>query len=898
MDIKRDLLRTKFYIPPERPDMVARTRLLRQLDEWLESSRPLILVSAPAGYGKTTLIATWLRRLRAESAEATTRVAWLSIDDSDNDPASFFTYIVAAFQQAGFDWLPQGRSLWNVYESLPAEAIFTSLLNELDRAENQQSFVLVLDDYHKIQSAVIHEALQFLVDHAPPSLRVALTTREDPPLTLARWRARGQMTEIRAADLRFTAGEAATFLNEAMGLSLRADQIEALEERTEGWIAGLHLAALALKSPGPETAQTSEELIASFSGSHHYVIDYLMDEVLRQQNDEVSDFLRQTSVLERLCAPLCNTVTGRDDSHEILMHLERTNLFLVPLDDRREWYRYHHLMADSLRAGLDRSVREAAHRRASQWYESQGVPVGAFRHAHATDDLELAADVLERVIQNAAAWSRGEVSRLTGWLDSLPETTLAERPALSLHASRALYLSGRMERAEKLLRQAEQSLRRDAERAREQPELPTLAAILRASTDAMRGENLAAAAAAMSRILERPIALSRHTSARAADTLGLAHELTGNVESAEDAYRQASELAEAAGVRYLAVNARCEAALMQIQQGRLALAVETCRLALDLAGHGDIPPTGLVWAVLGDIARERDDLETAARLISTGIALAQKGGIVDDLRYAYLFLARLHQAEGEMAAALAAWQDAGSLMRPYNNPRLDQLSSAHRARIDLATGNLALAGTWARGYQRDRNAHQTEYLREFEDLTLARVLLAHHKEDEAFALLRPLAAEARAAGRNRTVIEANILLALAFHSRADDAEDALLTALSLAAPEGFARLFIDEGPALAPLLMQVRPSFPDFTDRLLAALPGNGPSSDNVPAQSESGDRLSEREMDVLRLLHAGLSNREIADELTITVGTAKWHVHNILAKLDAGNRVQAIARARERRLI
>lgn len=895
MDIKRDLLRTKFYIPPERPDMVARPRLLRRLNKWLESVRPLILVSAPAGYGKTTLVATWLRPRRAESPEATTRVAWLSIDDSDNDPVAFFTYLVAAIQEAGVDWQPQGRSLWNVSDSPPAEAIITSLLNEFDRAENQQPFILVLDDCHKIQTVVIHEAIQFLVDHAPPPLHVVLTTREDPPLTLARWRARGQMAEIRAADLRFTAGEAATFLNEAMGLSLTADQIEALEERTEGWVAGLHLAALALKSPGAGAAQSSEDLIASFSGSHHYVIDYLMDEVLRQQSEDVGDFLRQTSILDRLCAPLCNAVTGRDDSRDILMRLERANLFLVPLDDRREWYRYHHLMADSLQAGLDKPAREVAHRRASQWYESQGIPAGAFRHARATGDLGLAAGVLERVIQNAAAWSRGEMSRLTGWLDSLPETTLAERPALSLHASRALYLSGRMERAEKLLHQAEQSLVRDAEHV---PELAMLAAILRAATDAMRGENLAEAAVVMSRILERPAAVSQHTAARAADTLGLAHEMAGNVERAEDAYRRASELAHAAGVRYLAVNACCEAALMQIQQGRLALAADTCRQALDLAGHDDIPPTGLVWAVLGEIARERDDLETAARLIATGIELAQKGGIVDDLRYAYLFMARLRQAEGDTAAALAAWQDAGSLMRLYNNPRLDRLSSAQRARIDLAAGNQSLAEQWARDYQRERNAHQTGYSREFEDLTLARVLLALDEKDEALALLRPLATEARAAGRGRTTIEANILLALALRSRADEADDTLPVALSLAAPEGFARLFIDEGPALAPLLMKARPAFPEFTARLLAALRADGRLSHNVPAQSESGERLSEREMDVLRLLNAGLSNREIADELTITVGTAKWHVHNIIAKLDAGSRVQAIARARERGLL
>ncbi len=897
MNIKRDLLRTKFYIPPGRPEVVARPRLLRRLEEGLGDA-PVVIVSAPAGYGKTTLIASWLRRRRADSPEREYRVAWVSIDDQDDEPAGFFAYVVAAIQAAGIDWPLQGRPLWDDSDPQSVEALIAALLNEFDRAESQRPLILVLDDYHKIRSPVVHEALQFLIDHAPPTLHVVLTTREDPPLTLARWRARGRMIEIRAADLRFSAEEAADYLNGAMGLALSAAQVEALEERTEGWIAGLHLAALALKSPDREGRNSGEDLIASFSGSHHYVIDYLMEEVLRQQDGAVGDFLRQTSVLDRLCAPLCDAVTGRDDSRDILKRLERTNLFLVPLDDRREWYRYHHLMADSLRAGLDQSARETAHRRASQWYEARGVPAGAFHHARATGDLEWAADVLERVIQDAAAWSRGEMSQLTGWLDSLPDAALAERPTLALHASRALYLSGRMERAESLLRQADHSLRRDAEQGRPQAELTTLATILRAATDAMRGERLNEAIAAMEKILARPAAVSPHAVARAADTLGLARELTGDVAGAEEAYRRASELAGAAGVRYLAVNARCEAALMQIQQGRLTLAAETCRLALALAGDDDIPPMGLAWAVLGEIARERNDLKTAERLITTGIATAHKGGIVDDLRYAYLFLARLRLAQGDPAAALAAWHQADALIRPYHIPRLDSLSAAHRARIELSAGNLALVAKWAEAYRRERDARPVEYRREFEDLTLAGALLAAQQHAAALALLRPLSAEARASGRIRTAIQADILTALALPSRAQEASDALVAALASAAPEGFGRLFIDEGPSLLPLLAQARPAAPEFAGRLLAALSPDGRSDQPPPTPPTSPNPLSDREMDVLRLLNAGLSNREIADELTITVGTAKWHVHNIYEKLDARGRVQAIARARELNLL
>ncbi len=901
MDLKRALLRTKFFMPSARPDAVARPRLEQRLDEGLRLARPLTLVSAPAGYGKTTLLASWLRQRAVERSTPPARVAWVSLDDEDNDPATFFTYVIAAVQETGIDWQPLAQARWDLVDALPVEAILTSLLNEIGRIEAQEPLVLVLDDYHKIQSPVIHEALQFTLDHAPPALRVILITREDPPLTLARWRARGQLTEIRAADLRFTLDEVAGFLNETMALNLPAGQLATLEERTEGWIAGLQLAALALNSQRPGAGQSDEDFITSFGGSHHYVIDYLLEEVLRRQDETVRDFLRQTAALDRMCASLCDAVTGRDDSQAVLLRLERANLFLIPLDDRREWYRYHHLMADSLRAGLDHSALETTHRRAAQWYEAQGLPARAVRHAFATGDMSLATDVLERVIQQAATWSRGELSRLTGWLDALPDSALAGRPALCLHASRALYLSGRVERAEALLRQAESTLR-DNPAAREHPELPAQALIYRAAVDALRGENLTEGAATMRRLLAEPESVGPHIAARAADTLGLACELAGDVDAAKQAYRQAADLAQTAGVRYLAVNARCEAALMQIQQGRLGLAAETCRAALGPAGEDNIPPTGLALAILGEIARERDDLATAGQLIPAGIELAQEGGIVDDLRFAYLFLARLRQTQGDTAAALAAWSRADSLLRSYQIPRLTETSAAHRARLDLAQGNPALARRWAEVYQQARAARPVEYLREFEELTLARVLLSGQQSDDALAILRPLTAAAQAAGRNRTVIEALILQAIAQRPAGDRADAALIVAVTLAAPEGFARLFLDEGPALTPLLLRVRHAAPAFVDQLLASTAGESTSAGGRlgPDSSLSPmiDPLSDRELEVLRLFAAGLSNREIASELIISVGTAKWHAHNIFEKLGVHGRTQAIARARELRLL
>lgn len=896
MTIKRDLLRTKFFAPSLRADLIARPRLQAQLEEGLQQRRPLTLISAPAGYGKTTLAVTWLQQHEAQSVDPRLHVAWLSLDDDDDTPNRFFAYLAAAIKEAGINWtLPDPHS-WEFTDSLPVETVLISLLNELNENAGQASLILALDDYHRIRSTVIHDALQFAVDHASPNLHIILITREDPPLTLARWRARAELTEIRAADLRFNSQEAAGFLARTMALHLPADQIATLENRTEGWVAGLQLAALALKSARPETGQSTESFITAFGGTHHYIIDYLVEEVLRRQDDAMRDFLRRTSVLERLCPSLCDAVTGREDGRERLTQLERANAFLIPLDDEQKWYRYHHLMADSLQAGLDQPTREAVHRHAADWFEVHSLYTEAVRHAFAAGDPALTADMLQRAIQEVSTWSRGDVSRLAGWLDMLPNTVLATRPALSLHASRALYLSGQMERAEALLRQAERSIHDLDESG-----LIAIATVYRAAMIAMRGEGPAAAATMMRRLLERPEIMDVHTAARAADTLGLACELTGDVAAAEQAYRQAAELARAAGVTYLTINARCELALVQITRGQLASAEEVCRLALDSVEEEALPPTGLAWTILGEIARERNDPATAEKLIPLGIELARKGGIVDDLRHALLFLVRLRQTQGDWAAARAAWIEVDALLGAYNIPRLADLSTACRARLELAQGHITRAGHWARHYQQWRASQADGCLREFEDLTLIRVLIAEGKADEAVRWLRPLTASAREAGRERTVIEALILQAKALAGASiSEACVALGDALILAAEEGFRQLFIDEGASLLPLLAKTRQIAPAFVDSLTLPRPHPmphdlpiDPSADLLPRQS-----LSSRELDVLHLLAAGLSNQEIAAALVISVGTAKWHAHNIFEKLDARGRTQAVARARERGLL
>ena len=898
--MRTSLLQTKLYVPHIQPGFVARPRLTARLADGVAAPRALTLVSAPAGYGKSSLAAAWVRAAATSDIDKVGACAWLSLDEEDDAPERFFTYLLAALRTAGVDVRAAEAALLG-FTPADVDGLTTTLLNDLARREDGAPLLVVLDDYHRITAPSIHRAMQFWLDHAPPRVHLILLTREDPPFNLARLRARNQLTELRAHDLRFTPDEAATFLNDSMQLGLTGADLSVLAARTEGWIAGLQLAALALQTSPPDAGDTSA-FIAAFGGSHFYVIDYLLEEVLRRQDAAMRTFLRQTAVLDRLCAPLCDAVTGRDDSAARLTYLERRNLFLIPLDNRRIWYRYHHLLADSLRALLDEPERAQLHRRAAGWYAANGHPAAAVRHALASGDTVFAADTMAQVIQHAAAWSQGEVARLTGWLDALPTPLLHARPALCLHASRALYLAGDLTRAAHLLQEAEDALadvgtpaaRADVEPAENRVRLRALATVYRAAMSALRGEQLAAAVTAVAPVLAARAATDPHTAARAADTLGLAHELTGNVTAAAAAYLDAARLAQAAGVRYLAVNAHCEAALVQIVQGDLAQAEATCRAALAAADGDAIPPTGLAWTVLGEIARERDDLAQAAEHLAAGIELGQAGGITDDLRHAYLFLAHLRQDQGDAAGALDAWRQADRLLRRYAVPRLAALAAAHRARLDLVQGNVEHARRWAAAAAADLKAGGHEYLQEFETLTLARVLLVTGEPARALDHVQAVQDAADAGGRLRTVMEVRLLNARALHAlgRTDAATTELGAALALAAPAGFTRLCRNEASALAPLLPAVRDRAPAFVDDLLDHLPDAGVAGAVPVSPPDLVEPLSERELEVLRLLVDGCSNQEIADALVITLGTAKWHVHNIYQKLGVGSRAEAIARA------
>jgi LuxR family maltose regulon positive regulatory protein len=614
----------------------------------------------------------------------------------------------------------------------------------------------------------------------------------------------------------------------------------------------------------------------------------------------------QTSILDRLCEPLCDAVLEdrpASDSQSILRYLERANLFLVPLDDTRRWYRYHHLFANSLRAELDDAARATLHRRAAEWFAANDLTAEAVQHALAADDLAFAADIIERAVQKPATWSGGAVATLVRWLDALPDAVLRTRPALSLHASRSLYLAGRLADSEQLLDQAEQALQRDSDTGEEADQLLALAAVYRGAIAALRGEVQRAIAwgeRALARLAEDNV----HARARAFDTLGLAYELAGDMTYAGQMYVEASSLAQKAGVTYLAINARCESAMTQMALGQLTRAAQICREALHLA-ETPIPPLGLVWAILGEIAREQNDLSLAEQYLERGIALSQQGGITDDLRFEMVFLAWLRQAQGDTDGALKALERAETTIQMYDVARLTQLCAARRARLDLAQQNLASAGRWAGAYWEARQAHKVEYLREFEDLTLVRVFLATDQRQAALEILRDTLSRAEMSGRNRTVIEALILYALVLHARGEMAQAlaALRQALALGEPEGFVRVFVDEGAPMVPLLLSAKKHgiAPAYVEGLLAALPQDllaQATGVSLPPEQALVEPLSERELEALRLLAAGLKYREIADELVVSLSTVRYHVRNIYGKLGVHNRTEAIARARDMHLL
>ncbi len=874
------LLATKFHIPPQRVARVVRPRLLAQLQQGLGEHCKLALISAPAGYGKTTLVAEWLASLHAEIKTPQPRISWLSLDETDNDPLRFVRYFLAAFQKADESLGLQAQGKLAMPNLPPLPSLLDDLLNDL--AENDVSLVLVLDDYHVINRPEIHAALEYFIDHQPASVHLVLTTRADPPLPLARLRARRQMTELRARDLRFTADEARAFFGLA-NLALAENALRALDERTEGWAAGLQLAALALQHQTDPAA-----FIETFRGSHRYVLDYLAGEVLQQQGDEMRAFLTQISLLDRFNAELCQALTGREDAQALIARLEQSNLFIIPLDDERRWYRFHHLFADYLRSLLAKPEQALLCQKAAAWHAANHLTAEAVRYALACGDYNFAAQVVENALGENSTWSDGNLSQLVAWLEALPGEAFQTRPRLGLHAARAFYVQGRFEPAEAHLAQAEQALKSQPVTF-ETKQLQAMANLHRGAIAAVRGEFqtvLALVPAA-----QACIPPDNHLAhARAFFSLGRAYELARQTSLAVENYLQSSLESRAAGVLFLAVSGLCSAAQAQIQQGCLRLAGNSCRDAIQLTGETRIPPLGLAWGTLGAVALERNDLPTAEKYLQDGITLSRQGGLRADLVVQLFLWGRLRAYQGDLGGLHSAMDEALSIIRSVGVSRTEQFALAYRAHYQQFLGQQAAAARWASEYQ----SRRAEVADEFADLTLARILLASGDREQVAGLLYPILKQATASGRMQIALEALILLGLYHHAQGENvaAQDCLKKALELAAPEGYFRVFLDEGQPLLELLPPMRRFAPGLVEALLNEKP--------APAESRSTPLnrlpapLSEQEIRVLKLVLAGKSNAEIAAELVISVGTAKWHVHNLLQKLGASNRPQAIARARE----
>jgi len=900
------LLETKFYAPRWRPGSVARPRLLARLDRGTHVR--LTLVSAPAGFGKTALLAEWLASAEAHGR----RVAWLSLDRGDSQPASFWTYLVTALRQVEPNIGSGTLALLQAPQSVGTEQLLGGLVNEL--AALPHELIVVLEDYHLVESSHVHEGVAFLLDHLPPTVHVVITSRADPPLPLARFRARGDLIEIRASDLRFTAEEAAVFLKDAMGLTLSTQDVARLETRAEGWIAGLQLAALSMQG-----RDDVEEFIAAFTGNDRYIVDYLVEEVLERQPDDIRRFLLATSILERLSGPLCDVVTGIEGSTALLAGLERSNLFVVPLDDRREWYRYHHLFADVLQAHLrkEQAAQVAVlHQRASAWFEQQGEFFHAIRHAFAAADLERAASLVERVLPTVLE-SRQEVM-LREWLKALPDDLLRRRPVLSVAYATTLMKFGELEAVESRLIDAERCLDSarhidTAARPSTAPvfvdeqqfrALPGMIAVYRAGVAQLRGdldETIRHARLALDLIPEED-----HLGRGAATSLlGLALWGSGNLEEAHSTFTAGMARVRMIGYVPDTIASTIGFAQMRIGQGRLRDAYETYERSLQfVAEQGEpVPPgTGDLHVGISELYCERNDLQGAVQHLMTSQALGESAALPEHRFRWHVAMADVREAQGDLVGALERLRDADQLYADGFYPDIRPIG-ALRTRIWIAQGRLADATEWA-NERHLSPADELSYRREFEHMTLARVLIARYRSEreahllqDAEGLLERLLHAADAMQRTGSVIEILRLQALARHA-AGDIEGAmapLKRALMLAEPQEYVRSFVQEGDAMRELLRHAVAGGIQsaYVRRLLAAFPDAVPRASSVQSTSaDLAEPLTPRELEVLRLVAAGLTNQEIADQLVVTLSTVKRHIANAYGKLGVGHRTEAIVRA------
>lgn len=919
------LLRTKLYIPLFRPNLIARTHLVERLASGLE--RKLTLISAPAGFGKSTLLSECAGRCQRP-------LAWIALDKGDNDPSRFLSYLIAALQRIEME-VGESAMLALLSPQPPAlDSLITGLINEI--AEIATPFVLVLDDYHVITNPEIQNALFYLIEHLPPNLHMIIASRADPPWPLARLRARGDMVEFRASDLRFTAEEATEFLNDTMGLKLTADDVVELESRTEGWIAGLQMAALSMKG-----RQDVSSFIKSFSGSHRFILDYLVEEVLEIQSSQLQEFLFKTAIFDRMNAPLCKAILGESQvsemeipvgdgeeankqiltsAQEILEYLDAANLFVISLDEERCWYRYHHLFADLLRSRLVETQAEEIgklHRRASEWYEEQGLVAEAVNHAIAADDFDRTAQLVSS--HALAMIYHGELKTILEWLDALPEEVVTTRPWLCIAHAWGMVSAGQVEETEQMLNRAETGLTNIDETQPEEVER-ILGHIFAIQTYAswLIGDIAAAieqARKSLGYLPEWDLLIRAWSSS----LLGSMLRIEGDLSAAGEAYSQSIAMSLRAGDYNFAIDTLWERGVLEHRQGKLHQVMHTCQEALQLeedyvrSGGRRLPATGYTYARMSMIHTEWNELEAAVQYAHQGVDLCRRWGLADAVIHSYIALALALQASGDTQGALEATWLANEVALDIS-PWYIAIVAICEVNIRLVSGDMEAAQRWAE--KRDLNLEDKLTFQDMEDyFILAKLLIMQNKLDDAGKFVDRLVDLVASVGANGYLIKLLVYQALVLDAKGEEgaALDVLERAIRLGEAEGYVRTFTDADRRVGDLVRKLfrRPSTisRNYRDKLSRAFRLEDRVVQRQSIQASGGltpgerpvelvDPLSERELQVLRLLATNLTSTEIAEELYISPSTVRSHIKNIYSKLDVHRRYDAVERARQLKLI
>lgn len=864
------ILTTKLYIPARQPNAVPRSRLIEKLNEGLY--RKLTLISAPAGFGKTTLITSWL-------AMHEYPVAWLSLDRSDGDLSRFLTYLVSALQTVNNTI---GKGVLTALQSPqlpPIETLITPLLNEITTLLDE--FALILDDYHAIDSAEIDHILHFLLDHLPAHMHIIITTREDPQLPLARLRARGQLTEIRATDLRFTVSETSDFLKHTMGLDLSPDDINALENRTEGWIVGLQLAAISMQNLADKTA-----FIEAFTGSHQYVLDYLLEEVLHQQPDSVQHFLTNTSILDKLCIDLCNVVVGINESEDIIVHLIRNNLFIIPLDHERKWFRYHHLFGDLLRQRLQKQTtteeQQQLNLRASIWYEQSGYEVDAFQHAVQAHDINRAIALI--ISDTVPLYFRGAAQPVLRWLETLSAEIFAEHPALYVMYGWVLMATYQNAQVEQKLQLAESILKANSDDQITRNLSGQIAAIrAMLSANHYQTDNIITYSQQALELLNPDDLYIRAVVMR---TRAIAYQFKGDRTSAKEVYLQAINLSEETENLYINILSTTGLGIIQLSENQLHQAQNTFQRVLDLVGEPAQPIACAAYLYLAQIYYWWNELDTAQQFGQKSLELAKQIDTVDISITCGLFLARLKLTNGDNSGAemLLSKLEKDIHQRQFTRqiPALMQLRIQNCLQQENITEALDIA-----------SEHKLAK-------SLVRVHLAQDKPAEAQAIIDTYHQQVDSNNHPDEQLELLILQILIHQTRGqiESALSLLRDVLKLTQTDNFIRLYVDEGAPMQQLLSALYNSnfTSDYIKHILDAFPNvhTSPSSANQALI----EPLSERELEILQLIADGLSNQEICERLYLALSTVKGHNRNIYSKLGVSRRTEAVALAREMGLI